>query len=113
MEILEVKRNADKSVQSIVITTPNLVIGDAKELSTMEQSTLLNAISQTLPDLDLSHFNGKCSVSRGFVYDSNDSVVNPNPATLAGLHLPSSPPNKNCPAFVLSLKALALSKIPP
>ena len=75
MEILEVKRNADKSVQSIVITTPNLVIGDAKELSTMEQSTLLNAISQTLPDLDLSHFNGKCSVSRGFVYDSNDSVV--------------------------------------
>ena len=75
MEILEVKRNADKSVQSIVITTPNLVIGDAKELSTMEQSTLLNAISQTLPDLDLSHFNNKCSVSKGFVYDSNDSVV--------------------------------------
>ena len=75
MEILDIKRNADKSVQSIVITTPNLVIGSNKELSAMEQSTLLNAISQTLPDLDLSHFNGKCSVSKGFVYDEKDSVV--------------------------------------
>ena len=75
MEILEVKLNDDKSVQSLVITTPNLVIGKTPELSAMEQSTLLNAIAQTLPALDLSHFNGKCSVSKGFVYDSKDSVV--------------------------------------
>lgn len=75
MEILDVKRNDDKSVQSLVITTPNLEIGKAKELSAMEQSTLLNAINQVLPDLDLSHFNGKCTVSKGFVYDSKDTVV--------------------------------------
>tara|TARA_A100001011_G_C13920749_1_gene679022 strand:+ start:413 stop:703 length:291 start_codon:yes stop_codon:yes gene_type:complete len=75
MEILEVKLNDDKSVQSLVITTPNLVIGETPELSAMEQSTLLNAISQTLPDINLSDFNSKCSVSKGFVYDSKDNVV--------------------------------------
>jgi len=75
MEILDVKLNDDKSVQSILVTTPNLVIGETPELSAMEQSTLLSAISQTLPDLDLSHFNGRCSVAKAFIYDNKDNVV--------------------------------------
>jgi hypothetical protein len=81
MKIVDVKKSSNGTVESICVTTDKAVWNTSEnqydyiQLNAQQQSTVLNAIAELQPELDLSHFNNKCDARRPFTYGAEDNEV--------------------------------------